>query len=128
MILSISHVTTYTYDRPVRGAVQSLRLTPSRFDGQRVISWSIGVDGGQRGGAFRDGSGDWIEGWSVRGMLSELIVRVEGKVETTDLAGILRGHRENVPAIAYLRDTVPTRADAALTALARDAATGALAE
>jgi hypothetical protein len=51
MILSISHVTTYTYDRPVRGAVQSLRLTPSRFDGQRVISWSIGVDGGQRGGA-----------------------------------------------------------------------------
>lgn len=125
MILSISHVTTYTYDRPVRGAVQSLRLTPSRFDGQRVISWSIGVDGGQRGGAFRDGAGDWIEGWSVRGMLSELIVRVEGKVETTDLAGILRGHRENVPAVAYLRDTAPTRADAALTALARDAATGA---
>ena len=125
MILSVSHVTTYSYDRPVRGAVQSLRLTPSRFDGQKAIDWTVAVEGSIRGGAFRDGAGDWVEGWSVRGPLSEVVVRVEGRVETFDLAGILRGHRETVPPAAYLRDTEPTRADAALDALARDAASGA---
>ncbi len=125
MILTVSHVTTYSYDQRVRGAVQSLRLTPSRFDGQKVIDWTVAVEGGIPGGAFRDGAGDWIEGWSVRGPLSEVVVRVEGRVDTTDLAGILRGHRETVPAAAYLRDTEPTRVDAAQEEMAHDAASGA---
>lgn len=125
MILTVNHVTTYSYEHPVRGAVQSLRLTPSRFEGQRTLAWSVAVEGGTRGGAFRDGAGDWIEGWAVRGPVSEVVVRVEGRVETTDLAGILRGHRENAPPAAYLRDTAATRPDAALHDLARRAADGA---
>lgn len=125
MILTVSHVTTYRYDQPVRGAVQSLRLTPSRFEGQRVIDWQVSVDGGTRGGAFRNGAGDWIEGWSLRGPVQEVTVSVAGTVETTDLAGILRGHRENVPPPAYLRETVATCADAALTAMAEAAVQGA---
>lgn len=125
MILTVSHLTRYSYDTPVRAAVQSLRLTPSRFDGQRMLDWQIGVDGGQRGGAFRDGAGDWIEGWSIRGPLTELTVRVEGRVETQDMAGILRGHRETVPPAAYLRDTAATRPDRAMNDLARDAVHGA---
>lgn len=125
MILTVSHVTHYAYARPVRGAVQSLRLTPSRFDGQRTLDWTVAVEGGIRGGAFRDGAGDWIEGWSARGPLEEIVVVVEGRVETTDTAGILRGHREAVPPAAYLRDTATTAPDAAIDALARAAATGA---
>jgi transglutaminase-like putative cysteine protease len=120
MILTVSHRTSYSYDPPVRGVVQSLRLTPSRFDGQRIVDWSVSVQGGIRGGAFRDGAGDWIEGWSARGPLSELVVTVVGQVETADRAGILRGHRETVPPCAYLRDTPATLADAALRDLARD--------
>jgi transglutaminase-like putative cysteine protease len=34
------------------------------------------------------------------------------------MAGVLRGHREQVPAEVYLRETGPTRADAAITELA----------
>ena len=34
MRLIVDHVTRYTYDVPVRGVVQSHRLTPSPFDGQ----------------------------------------------------------------------------------------------
>ncbi len=124
MILTVSHVTTYLYASPVRSAVQSLRLTPSRFDGQRTVSWKIAVEGGNRGGMFRDGAGDWIEGWSARGPLTEVTVRAEGRVETTDLAGVLRGHREQVPPAAYLRDTRPTRVDEALAHLSRDAGAG----
>lgn len=118
MILTVSHCTTYLYDPPVRGAVQSLRLTPSRFEGQRTLAWSVEVEGGIRGGSYRDGAGDFVEGWSLRGPSDRVSIVVRGEVETTDLAGLLRGQRESVPPAAYLRDTLATRADAALHDLA----------
>jgi len=124
MILTVQHVTTYRYDRPVRGVVQSHRLTPSRFDGQRVIDWTIAVSDGIPGGSFRDGAGDWVSAHSARGPLTEITVTVAGRVETADLAGVLRGHRERVPPAAYLRDTLATRADLPLTELGRAAAEG----
>lgn len=119
MRLSVNHVTAYRYDQPVRGVVQSQRLQPSLFDGQRVIAWEVTVTDGVKGGGFRDGAGDRVQAWTVAGPVSEIVVHVRGVVETQDLAGVLRGHRENVPPLAYLRETVPTRADAALSALAR---------
>ena len=128
MFLSVDHVTLYRYDRPVRGVVQSHRLTPSVFDGQRLCDWSVVVTDGMPGGSFRDGAGDWVQGWSVTGPVSQIEVRVKGTVETVDLAGVLRGHREIVPPETYLCDTLPTRVDAALGKLAQAAegAEGAL--
>ncbi|MFC3179710.1 transglutaminase family protein [Cypionkella sinensis] len=117
MLLSVDHVTHYRYDRPVRGVVQSHRLMPSKFDGQKVLDWSVTMTGGTMGSAFRDGAGDWVQGWTVAGPVDEIEVRVKGLVQTTDLAGILRGHREVVPPEAYLRDTDATVPDAALTEL-----------
>lgn len=121
MLLTVDHVTRYVYDQPVRGVVQSHRLAPSVFDGQKVLDWSVTVSGGIAGGAFRDGAGDCLKGWSVKGPVSEIQVRVTGTVETTDLAGVLRGHKESVPPDAYLRETDATAADAALRDLAKAA-------
>jgi len=121
MLLSVDHTTRYRYDIPVRAVVQSHRLTPSRFDGQKVLNWTVTVSGGEMGGAFRDGAGDWVQGWTVKGPVSDIEVRVQGQIETTDLAGMLRGHRELAPVLAYLRDTPATRADDALRALAESA-------
>lgn len=129
MLLTVDHVTRYIYDRPVRGVVQSHRLMPSVFDGQRVLDWTVTVSDGVPGGSFRDGAGDCIKAWSVTGPVGEIAVHVRGTVETVDLAGVLRGHRETVPPECYLRETAATDADAALTVLARKAgsADGALA-
>ncbi len=124
MILSVQHRTTYRYDRPVRGVVQSHRLTPSVFDGQRTLGWQVGLSEGIRGGGFRDGAGDWVQGWSVRGPVGEIVVLVQGTVETADLSGVLRGHREAIPPEAYLRETATTRADRALAELGLEAAAG----
>jgi transglutaminase-like putative cysteine protease len=124
MILNVSHTTTYHYDQPVRGVVQSHRLTPALFDGQRVIEWKVAASDGVSGGAFRDGAGDWVVSHSAAGPLSELTVSVTGTVETTDLSGILRGHRERVPPEAYLRETAPTRPDIALFELGQAAVSG----
>lgn len=121
MLLTVDHTTRYRYAVPVRAVVQSHRLTPSRFDGQKALNWTVTVTGGEMGGAFRDGAGDWVQGWTVKGPVSEIEVRVQGQIETTDLAGMLRGHRELAPVLAYLRDTPATMPDDALRALADSA-------
>lgn len=125
MLLSVDHVTRYRYDRPVRAVMQSHRLTPSHFDGQKVRDWRVTVSGGIAGGIFRDGAGDRVQGWTVKGPVEEIEVRVIGTVETIDLAGVLRGHREIVPPEVYLVETGPTHADTALRALAQGGDTAA---
>ncbi|MFH5772779.1 transglutaminase domain-containing protein [Paracoccus sp. NGMCC 1.201697] len=118
MKLKIIHETSYSYDTPVEALVQSLRLTPSVHEGQRVGEWRIGVTNGQRGAGFRDGAGDWIEAWTVRGPIESVTVSIDGLVETRDTAGVLRGHRETVSPLVYLRETPGTRPDEALRGLA----------
>ncbi|MCB1395987.1 MAG: transglutaminase family protein [Rhodobacter sp.] len=124
MRLIVEHTTVYTYDQPVRAVVQSHRLTPSRCDSQLVESWDVAVSNGIKGGGFRDGAGDWVQGWSVNGPVSRVEVTVTGVVVTNDTAGVLRGLRESVPALAWLDETAPTRPDAALRALAEGAGDG----
>ena len=125
MKLQITHRTSYAYDRPRRSVVQSLRLWPTEFDGQRVLSWSVRVEGHDalRGAAFRDGAGDWIETVSMLNVRDMAIV-VEGEVETTDLSGVVRGLREKVPPVAYLRSTRATHLDETLREMAEEAVAG----
>jgi transglutaminase-like putative cysteine protease len=125
MLLTVDHVTRYSYDQPVRGVVQSHRLTPSVYEGQRVLDWEVTVTDGVRGGGFRDGAGDWVQGWTVAGPVTEILVTVRGTVATTDTAGMLTGYRESLRPECYLRATRPTEADAGLTALAEAAMVGA---
>jgi transglutaminase-like putative cysteine protease len=126
MRLRVDHETTYRFDPPMRGVVQSHRLTPSVFEGQQVIDWQIDVGDAVRGAGFRDGAGDWVETISVLGPVENLTVRVTGEVETVDLGGMLKGHRERIRPAAYLRPTPATKADRTLQDLAHDtkAATG----
>lgn len=121
MILAVEHVTRYGYDRPVRGLVQSHRMTPASHEGQRVIDWEVGVSDGLAGGSFRDGAGDRVTSWSVIGPVSQVEVTVRGRVETKDTGGILRGHRELVSPHCYLQATALTHPDDALLALAEEA-------
>lgn len=118
MRLIVDHVTRYRYDTPVRSVVQSHRLTPSTFAGQRVIDWEVTVQGGVRGARHRDGAGDVVQGWTIAGPVTEVTVQVRGTVETEDLSGVLRGHRETVAPDCYLRETLPTTVDVALGRLA----------
>lgn len=125
MRLTVEHTTTYRFDPPMRGVVQSLRLTPARFDGQRVLDWRVHVPGAVIGAAFRDSAGDWVETASLLGPVAEVTVEVTGEAETQDLAGVLRGHRERVPPGAYLRATHATRADVSVQELTAAALDGA---
>jgi transglutaminase-like putative cysteine protease len=119
MRLTVDHVTRYSYNTPVRSVVQSHRLQPSLFAGQKVIDWNVTVEGGVKGARHRDGAGDQVQGWTIAGPVTEIRVDVRGTVETQDLSGLLTGHRETVAPDCYLRDTPPTKADQALMDLAQ---------
>lgn len=121
MKLHVSHKTTYRFDPPMRALVQSLRLTPSIFAGQKTLDWSVDVPGAQMGTGFRDGAGDWMQTATLPGPVETVSVAVQGHVETVDLAGVLCGHRETVPPFAYLRTTRATEPDVAIKALTAQA-------
>ncbi len=121
MLLLIDHKTLYRYDSPVRGVIQSHRLTPSGCQGQTVLEWEVTVSGGVKGGGFRDGAGDWVQGWTVKGPVSEIEVHVRGRISTTDMAGVLRGHREIVAPECYLAETFATELVGGLAGLAKAA-------
>ena len=125
MKLRISHRTRYRFDQPKRSLIQSLRLWPTDFDGQTVEDWSVDIEGtaAERGGAFRDGAGDRVETVTMRNV-SDVTVAVRGVVETRDLAGVVRGLREKVPPMAYLRPTPMTRLNHALRDLGAQAVEG----
>ena len=118
MRLTVDHVTRYSYEHPVTSLVQSHRLTPSVYEGQRTLSWEVTVSEGRRGAEFTDGGGDRIQGWSVPGPVHEVTVHVRGELETIDTAGVLRGHREVARPALYLRETPITAASAGLRSLA----------
>ena len=133
MKLTISHRTVYRYETPQKSVLQSQRLFPSVFDGQSVIEWTVTTEDGIEGAEFRDGAGNQTRTVRVVGPLQEVTTLVEGVLETTDLAGVLRGHREKVPPLAYVDSTRMTRPDVALTELAeaameKSAADGQLAQ
>ena len=124
MRLTLRHATTYRFDPPARGVVQSLKLWPSEFEGQTVENWRVTVAGDEVAWSFIDGAGDRVGLAGLRGTLGEVEVVTEGVVETTDLTGVLRGHRERVSPEAYLTTTRRTRANDALRRIAQEAVTG----
>jgi transglutaminase-like putative cysteine protease len=125
MKLSVRHLTTYHYASPMRMLVQSLRLTPSKFDGQKVLRWHVTVKNGREGAEFIDGAGDAVRTVAIRGPVEDVQILVEGQVQTTDLSGVLKNHREVVPPGAHLRATRATRPDVAVVELSRKVTTEA---
>lgn len=122
MLLSIGHVTRYTYAAPVRYTIQALRLTPLNFPGQRVIAWNINTAGIDKATIFRDAFGNTAHLVSVSDEHLESLIIAKGVVETEDKSGVVKGLMEPAPLRVYLRQTDRTTADSAISDLAASAA------
>ncbi len=109
MRLSVRHATVYQFEAPMRFVTQSHRLTPVSNGSQKVREWSVSAEGAAFGAGFTDGAGDAVNTMTVQGPVSRIEVTVAGVVDTTDTAGVLRGHREIVQPLVYLRPTSATK-------------------
>jgi transglutaminase-like putative cysteine protease len=120
MRIRITHETTYRYAQPVKSAIQMLRLTPRGHDGQMVLKWSIDTDSDARLFRREDWYGNVMHTLYAHGPVDEIRLKVAGEIETTDMAGVIRGSAERFPEVFYLRETPLTQTDSALRDFAED--------
>jgi transglutaminase-like putative cysteine protease len=118
MRIGIVHKTTYRYDVPATGVIQMLRLTPRNHDGQFVVRWRIDVSTDCRLDQHEDAFGNICHTFTADGPFNELMVSVDGEVETRNSDGIVAGAIERFPPTLFLRDTPLTRADDAIVRFA----------
>ena len=115
MQISVLHKTHYSYGAVVTYSAQRLRLTPSEYDGQAVIDWSIDAPGMDGAVSSLDGFGNQVHLLTVVGEHSELTITARGEVTTSDTAGVVTGLACAVPDYIFLRETdltVPNQASA----------------
>src|SRR5262245_465614 len=119
MRIRISHTTSYRYQHPAAGVIQTLRLTPRNHDGQFVVGWRIDVSENCQLAQHEDAFGNITHVFTADGPISELQLTVDGEVETQDTHGVVRGTVERFPPSLYLRETPLTRIDPAIVDFAR---------
>jgi transglutaminase-like putative cysteine protease len=114
MRITISHDTVYRYSTPASGVIQILRLTPRDHDGQYVASWRIDVSADCPLASHEDAFGNIAHTFTADGPLDELVVHVEGEVDTQDTSGLVNGAIERFPPSFFLRETALTQPDPAI--------------
>jgi len=119
MLISVRHLTRYSYDAPVSYTIQSVRLTPAPFNGQRVVDWQVRVAGCGKPLPFKDGFGNAVHLIAIDAAHQEVVIEAGGTVETQDCNGIVAGLASAIPPRVYSRVTAQTRPDAAIRDLAR---------
>jgi transglutaminase-like putative cysteine protease len=118
MLISIRHLTHYSYMESVSYTIQSLRLTPASFDGQRVIDWHVRVKGAGAPLQFKDGFGNTVHLMTINARHEALEIEARGTVETQDRSGLVAGLANATPPRVFLKETAQTRPDAAIRQLA----------
>ncbi len=122
MHLVVRHLTSYAYDPPAGRCALRLRLYPPAFQSQRVLNWTVSVNGETVAPLMTTASGDRCSLWMRQTPQSLIEIVAEGEVETTDASGVVRGLRDTVRPGVYLRETSLTAPDDSIRRLA--AATG----
>lgn len=120
MRLRVHHTTTYRYEPAASGVIQVLRLTPGNHDGQYVADWQVDLSTDSHLSMRRDAFGNITHVFTADGPLSEVVIHVDGNIETQDTGGVLKGTDERFPPSLFLRATALTQPGAALITFAQE--------
>jgi transglutaminase-like putative cysteine protease len=110
MRLAIRHTTSYEFDAPVSYALQRLRLTPKETQGQRIVEWSMTLEGVTRQLEYDDEHFNHVTLVSVEPGARKVTITCEGKVDTEDNAGVIGHHAGHLPLWAFLNNSPLTEA------------------
>jgi transglutaminase-like putative cysteine protease len=128
MRLTVRHATTYVYDPPADRCALRLRLYPPSFDGQRVLGWTVSVNGSGIAPLVTTATGDKESVWTCSGADERVEIIAEGEIETKDAAGVVRGLKDGARPAVFLRSTPLTQADKAIERLAAAISGGSVLE
>lgn len=122
MRLTLRHETNYDYAEPARGAIQVLRLTPRNHATQFVRRWRVEIDADCRLERDEDAYGNITHIFSIDGPIERMRILVEGEIDTSASAGVVRGSLERFPLTYWTSDTPLTAAGPGLAEFAADLA------
>ncbi len=89
MRLTITHTTSYSYDTPVKYALQKVRLRPPPGDLQDIVAWDLTITGGKIETSYRDHYGNHVDLVSADIGTQQLAITATGQIDTKDNAGVL---------------------------------------
>jgi len=118
MRLLIQHTTHYDFSHPVAHGLQRLRLMPKSTHGQKVIDWTMLLEGLSQETTYEDHHHNSTALVSVIPGASAVTITCSGAVETVDNAGILGLHTGPMPLWVFTMQTELTRPGPKMRALA----------
>lgn len=118
MLVSIRHITHYSYDVASSFAVQRLKLTPFDNDAQKVLSWTIEADGMENAAVYTDGFANRVHLLTHTRPHEKLTITASGSVETVDRDGVVGNLGETANPLVFLRATPRTESSPGIDALA----------
>ncbi len=120
MLLSIEHVTSYRFAKPVVHGLQRLRLTPKHTQGQKVVGWTMEIEGGRVEVEYDDQHHNRTTLVSVDPGVTGVEIRCSGRVETADNHGVIGHISGHMPLWAFLKQTPLTRPGPRMRAIAAE--------
>lgn len=119
MRLKINHLTHYRFEQPVHYGMQQIRVTPKPMASQRVLSWSLALEGGRRELTFEDYHRNTVDLISIDRDATEVSIRSSGEIELTETHGVVGAHVGPAPLWLFERATPRTKAGTGCKALVR---------
>ncbi|MBY8337728.1 transglutaminase family protein [Alteriqipengyuania sp. NZ-12B] len=110
MRLRVDHETRYTYDAPVAYGLQQVRMRPKDSRGQKVLDWTITVEGGASELCYDDHNGNRVDLIGIEPGRTETSIRCVGLVENTEGDGVLGKHQGFLPLWHFKRSSPLTQA------------------
>jgi transglutaminase-like putative cysteine protease len=110
MQLHIRHETVYRYDQPLKYSIQSLKLTPRRDPGQRVLWWRLSAPG--RYVEQTDAHGNVSHLLTLEEAHTEITIVAQGVVDTGDAGTPVLADDGTLSPLAYLSSTPLTQSNA----------------
>ena len=109
MKIKITHSTTYKYSSTVPRLIQCLKLYPSVCDNQEIIDWKTISSNGKILESHTDALGHRIQNIFINNFHGQLKITSKGILKTKDLSGVVKGLKEKVNPLCFLRETDLTR-------------------
>ena len=109
MKIKITHSTTYKYSSTVPRLIQCLKLYPSICDNQEILKWETSSSYGKIIESHFDGLGHRVQNIFIKNFSGHLKITSKGMLKTKDLSGVVKGLKEKVNPLCFLRETHLTK-------------------
>ena len=109
MKIKITHSTTYKYSSSVPRLIQCLKLYPSVCHNQEILEWETSSSSGKIVESHIDGLGHRVQNIFINNFSGQHRITSKGILKTKDLSGVVRGLKEKVNPLCFLRETHLTK-------------------